>query len=97
MIACPLLLCVLGLPVFVPIARTLNRAAWPEREPVLGLWVWQCLVATALLSCLTALALSMAAVFRTVREQLFLIAAATALAPLLPLLITFAPGIDALS
>ncbi|EFF88747.1 integral membrane protein [Streptomyces sp. e14] len=63
MIACPLLLCVLGLPVFVPIARTLNRAAWPEREPVLGLWVWQCLVATALLSCLTALALSMAAVF----------------------------------
>ncbi|MFF4935201.1 M56 family metallopeptidase [Streptomyces griseofuscus] len=71
MTGCLLLLCALGLVAAVPVARALNRAAWPERGPVLGLWVWQCLVATALLSCLTALVLGMAACFRTVRDHLF--------------------------
>ncbi|RZU46028.1 peptidase M48-like protein [Streptomyces sp. BK022] len=71
MIGCLLLLTAVGLAAGIPAARALNRATWPEREPVLGLWVWQCLVATALLSCLTALVLGLAAVFRTVRDALF--------------------------
>ncbi|MFF8404043.1 M56 family metallopeptidase [Streptomyces sp. NPDC015684] len=66
-----LLLCALALAAAVPVARALNRATWPERSPVLGLWVWQCLVTTALLSCLTAPVLGTAAVFRTVRDHLF--------------------------
>ncbi|ROP46918.1 M56 family metallopeptidase [Streptomyces sp. PanSC9] len=70
MTSCLLLLCALGLAAAVPVARALNRATWPERSPVLGLWVWQCLVTTALLSCLTALVLGTAAVFRTVRDHL---------------------------
>ncbi|EGX61638.1 integral membrane protein [Streptomyces zinciresistens K42] len=71
MTVCLLLLSVLGLTAAVPAPRALTRAAWPEREPVLALWVWQCLVATVLLSCLAALALGTAAVFGTVRAQLF--------------------------
>ncbi|MFJ3660035.1 M56 family metallopeptidase [Streptomyces sp. NPDC090119] len=71
MIGCLLLLAAVSLTAGVPVARALNRATWPEREPVLGLWVWQCLVATALLGCLTALVLGTAAVFRTVRDALF--------------------------
>ncbi|MEU2354872.1 M56 family metallopeptidase [Streptomyces misionensis] len=71
MTGCLLLLCALGLAAAVPVARALNRAAWPDQGPALGLWVWQCLVATALLSCLTALVLGMAACLRTVRDHLF--------------------------
>ncbi|WP_330459235.1 M56 family metallopeptidase [Streptomyces sp. NBC_00820] len=71
MIACLLLLSVIGLTAAVPAPRALTRAAWPEREPVLALWVWQCLVATVLLSCLTALVLGAAAVFHTVRDHVF--------------------------
>ncbi|MFM9596201.1 M56 family metallopeptidase [Streptomyces scabiei] len=51
--------------------RTLLRARWPEREPVVALWAWQCLVAAALLSCLAALVLGAAAVFGTVRTHAF--------------------------
>ncbi|MFF8474257.1 M56 family metallopeptidase [Streptomyces sp. NPDC015414] len=71
MTSCLLLLCALGLAAAGPVARALNRTTWLERNPVLGLWVWQCLVTTALLSCLTALVLGTAAVFRTVRDHLF--------------------------
>ncbi|MFI8087895.1 M56 family metallopeptidase [Streptomyces sp. NPDC086080] len=71
MTLCLLLLSVVAVTAAVPVPRALTRAAWPEREPVVGLWVWQCLVATVLLCCLTALALSAAAVFGTVRAQLF--------------------------
>ncbi|MFJ3660079.1 M56 family metallopeptidase [Streptomyces sp. NPDC090119] len=71
MIGCLLLLLTVSLTAGVPAARRLDRATWPDREPVLGLWVWQCLVATALLSCLTGLLLGTAAVFRTVRDSLF--------------------------
>jgi beta-lactamase regulating signal transducer with metallopeptidase domain len=38
---------------------------------VVALWAWQCLVATVLLCCLTALLLSAAAVFETVRSRVF--------------------------
>ncbi len=68
---CLLLLSVVAVTAAVPVPRLLTRASWPEREPVVALWVWQCLVATVLLCCLTALALGAAAVFGTVRAQLF--------------------------
>ncbi|MEU6092535.1 M56 family metallopeptidase [Streptomyces sp. NPDC047085] len=71
MTVCLLLLSVLALTAAVPAPRALTRAAWPEREPVVALWVWQCLVATVLLCCLTALVLGAAAVFHTVRDQVF--------------------------
>ncbi|MEG3628983.1 M56 family metallopeptidase [Streptomyces poriticola] len=71
MTVCLLLLSMVALIAAVPAPRALTRAAWPERDPVVALWVWQCLVATVLLSCLTALALGAAAVFGTVRAQLF--------------------------
>lgn len=71
MAVCLLLLSVVALTAAVPVPHALTRAGWPEREPVVGLWVWQCLVATVLLCCLTALALGAAAVFHTVRSQLF--------------------------
>ena len=71
MVICLLLLSVVVLTAAVPVPRALVRAGWPEREPVVALWVWQCLVATVLLCGLTALALGAAAVFGTVRAQLF--------------------------
>ncbi|MFG2949034.1 M56 family metallopeptidase [Streptomyces adustus] len=71
MTVCLLLLSTVALAAAVPIPRALTRAVWPEREPVVALWVWQCLVATVLLCCLTALVLSAAAVFHTVRVRVF--------------------------
>jgi len=71
MTVCLLLLSVVALTAAVPAPRALTRAEWPEREPVVGLWVWQCLVATVLLCCLTALVLGAATVFHTVRAQVF--------------------------
>ncbi|MEU5100387.1 M56 family metallopeptidase [Streptomyces sp. NPDC020996] len=71
MTVCLLLLSVVALTAAVPAPRALVRAGWPDREPVVALWVWQCLVATVLLCCLTALLLGAAAVFGTVRAQLF--------------------------
>lgn len=66
-----LLLSFVALMAAVPVPRALVRAAWPEREPVVALWVWQCLVATVLLCCLTALVLGAAAVFHTFRDHVF--------------------------
>ncbi len=71
MTVCLLLLSAVALTAAIPVPRSLTRAAWPEREPVVGLWVWQCLVATVLLCCLTALVLGAAAVFHTVRDHVF--------------------------
>ncbi|MYU23814.1 M56 family metallopeptidase [Streptomyces sp. SID8352] len=71
MTVCLLLLFTVGVTAAVPVPRALTRSRWPERDPVVGLWVWQCLVATVLLCCLTSLALGAAAVFGTVRTQLF--------------------------
>jgi beta-lactamase regulating signal transducer with metallopeptidase domain len=68
---CLLLLSVVALTAALPAPRALTRAAWPEREPVVALWVWQCLVATVLLCCLAALVLGAAAVFHTVRDRVF--------------------------
>ena len=66
-----LLMAVVALAAAVAAPRVLTRAVWPDREPVLALWVWQCLVATVLLCCLTSLVLSASAVFHTVRVHVF--------------------------
>ncbi|TDC71589.1 M56 family metallopeptidase [Streptomyces hainanensis] len=51
--------------------RVLARGSWPDREPVLALWVWQCVVVAVLLCCVLAMALSGAAAWHGVRGQLF--------------------------
>ncbi|ARP70707.1 hypothetical protein LK07_13980 [Streptomyces pluripotens] len=71
MTVCLLLLSAVALTAAVPAPRALARAAWPEREPVVALWVWQCLVASVLLCCLASLVLGTAAVFHTVRDHVF--------------------------
>lgn len=71
MTVCLLLLTVVALTAAGPAPRALTRADWPEREPVVALWVWQCLVATVLLCALAALTLGTAAVFHTVRDHVF--------------------------
>ncbi|MEV7321837.1 M56 family metallopeptidase [Streptomyces sp. NPDC093970] len=71
MTVCLLLLSVVALTAAVPAPRALVQALWPEREPVVALWVWQCLVATVLMCCLAALVLGAAAVFHTVRDRVF--------------------------
>jgi hypothetical protein len=71
MTVCLLLLTAVALTAAVPVPRALTRADWPEREPVVALWVWQCLVATVLMCNLTALVLGAATVFHTVRDHVF--------------------------
>ncbi|OEV11835.1 M56 family metallopeptidase [Streptomyces nanshensis] len=51
--------------------RVLARSSWPEREPVLGLWVWQCVVVAVLLCCVLAMAFSAAAAWQAVRGHVF--------------------------
>ena len=63
-----LLLCVL-LSTVIP--RVLARAHWPEREPVLALGVWQCLVVSVLLCCALGLVLAVSAALPAVRAVLF--------------------------
>ncbi len=67
----PLALLVLGGLVSAMAPRVLTRAHWPAREPVLALWVWQCAVATVLLCCVLAMALSAAAAWAAVRGHVF--------------------------
>ncbi|MFE3599719.1 M56 family metallopeptidase [Streptomyces sp. NPDC059142] len=66
MILCLLLLAGVAFAAAVFVPRVLTGSAWPEREPVVALWVWQCLVGAVLLSCLCALVLGAAAAFGTV-------------------------------
>ncbi|MFC5144470.1 M56 family metallopeptidase [Streptomyces aureoversilis] len=70
----PLALLVLGALVAAMAPRVLTRSDWPDREPVVALWVWQCAVATVLLCCLLAMALSAAAAWEAVRGHVFAIA-----------------------
>lgn len=53
------------------VPRVLARASWPEREPVLALWLWQCVVAAVLLCCVLAMALCGAAAWHGVRRPVF--------------------------
>jgi Zn-dependent protease with chaperone function len=52
--------------------RLLRRARWQDREPVVALWVWQCVVAAVLLCFALSLLITCAAVLPPVRRWLFL-------------------------
>ncbi|MCX2968466.1 MULTISPECIES: M56 family metallopeptidase [Streptomyces] len=51
--------------------RVLARSPWADREPVLALWVWQCVVVAVLLCCVLAMALFAAEAWQAVRGQVF--------------------------
>ncbi|MDG5805911.1 M56 family metallopeptidase [Streptomyces ossamyceticus] len=67
----PAALLLLGALTAVLAPRLLARADWPDREPVVALWVWQCVVAAVLLCCALSMALSAAAAWTAVRGPLF--------------------------
>ncbi|MFD7103164.1 M56 family metallopeptidase [Streptomyces celluloflavus] len=67
----PLALMILGVLAAAMAPRLMTRSDWPDREPVLALWVWQCVVAGVLLCCALAMSLSAAAAWEAVRGQLF--------------------------
>ncbi|MEW1659814.1 MULTISPECIES: M56 family metallopeptidase [unclassified Streptomyces] len=67
----PLTLMILGVLAAATAPRLMARSDWPDREPVLALWVWQCVVAGVLLCCLLAMALTAAAAWDAVRSPVF--------------------------
>ncbi|MCX3059513.1 M56 family metallopeptidase [Streptomyces beihaiensis] len=67
----PVALLLLGTLVALVAPRLLARADWIEREPIVALWAWQCVVAGVLLCCGLSMALSAAAAWQAVRGQLF--------------------------
>lgn len=67
----PAALLLLGALAAVVAPRLLARADWPDREPVVALWVWQCVVAAVLLCCVLSMALSASAAWQAVRGQVF--------------------------
>jgi Zn-dependent protease with chaperone function len=67
----PFVLLVIGALAAAMAPRLLARADWPEREPVLALWVWQCVVAAVLLCCVFAMALTASAAWSAVRGHVF--------------------------
>lgn len=67
----PLALLVLAGTASAVAPRILARSSWPDREPVLALWVWQCVVVAVLLCCFLAMALSGAAAWQVVRMHVF--------------------------
>ncbi|MEW2292301.1 M56 family metallopeptidase [Streptomyces sp. NPDC006743] len=67
----PALLLLLGALTAVAAPRLLARADWPDREPVVALWVWQCVVAAVLLCCALSMILSAAAAWQEVRGHVF--------------------------
>ncbi|WP_435244193.1 M56 family metallopeptidase [Streptomyces sioyaensis] len=66
-----LALMILGVLAAAMAPRLMARSDWPDREPVLALWVWQCVVAGVLLCCLLAMSLSAAAAWEAVRSPVF--------------------------
>ncbi|WP_438489028.1 M56 family metallopeptidase [Streptomyces sp. S186] len=67
----PLTLMILGVLAAATAPRLMARWDWPDREPVLALWVWQCVVAGVLLCCGLAMALNAAAAWEAVRSPVF--------------------------
>ncbi|MBQ0826743.1 M56 family metallopeptidase [Streptomyces tagetis] len=67
----PVGLLLIGAVTAVLAPRLLARADWPDREPVVALWVWQCVVASVLLCCVLAMTLSAAAAWHVVGGPLF--------------------------
>lgn len=72
----PFVLLILGALAAATAPRLLSRADWPEREPVLALWVWQCVIAAVLLCCVSAMALLASAAWWQVRGHVFAFAPA---------------------
>ena len=70
----PFVLLVLGALTAATAPRLLARGTWADREPVLALWVWCCVVAAVLLCCLAALALCACAASASVRWHVFALA-----------------------
>ncbi|MER7731523.1 M56 family metallopeptidase [Streptomyces erythrochromogenes] len=70
----PAALLVLGALTAVLAPRLLARAQWPEREPVVALWAWQCVVGAVLLCFGLSMLLSAAAAWQAVRGRLFAVA-----------------------
>ncbi|MEV1054243.1 M56 family metallopeptidase [Streptomyces sp. NPDC049887] len=66
-----LALLTLGALAAVVAPRLMSRADWPEREPVVALWVWQCVVAAVLLSFGLSMTISAAAAWQAVRGPVF--------------------------
>lgn len=66
-----LALLLLGALAAVVAPRLLARADWPEREPVVALWVWQCVVAAVLLSFTLSMTFSAAAAWQAFRGHVF--------------------------
>ncbi|MER5641997.1 M56 family metallopeptidase [Kitasatospora sp. NPDC002227] len=64
-------LLLLGIVLSTVAPGRLARARWAEREPVLALLVWQCLVAAVLLCCALGLVLAGAAALPELRELVF--------------------------
>ncbi|MFE9763137.1 M56 family metallopeptidase [Streptomyces sp. NPDC005808] len=67
----PAALLLLGALAAVVAPRLLARADWVDREPVVALWAWQCVVAAVLLCCALSMTLSAAAAWMVVRGQVF--------------------------
>ncbi|NML54666.1 M56 family metallopeptidase [Streptomyces sp. R302] len=66
-----LALLLLGVLTALTAPRLLARADWAEREPVVALWVWQCVVAAVLVSFALSMTFSAAAAWQAVRGQVF--------------------------
>ncbi|MEU3602348.1 M56 family metallopeptidase [Streptomyces sp. NPDC006798] len=66
-----LVLLSLGALAAVVAPRLVARADWPEREPIVALWVWQCVVAAVLLSFTLSMTFSAAAAWQLVRGRVF--------------------------
>ncbi|MFI6152442.1 M56 family metallopeptidase [Kitasatospora sp. NPDC051170] len=64
-------LLLLGLLLSTVVPRLLARARWVEREPVLALLVWQCLVVAVLLCCALGLLLAASAALPELRALVF--------------------------
>ncbi|WP_217144139.1 M56 family metallopeptidase [Streptomyces sp. AC627_RSS907] len=67
----PAALLLLGALTAVLGPRLLARADWPDREPVVALWVWQCVVAAVLVCCALSMTLSAAAAWHAVGGHVF--------------------------
>lgn len=66
-----LVLLSLGALAAVLAPRLVSRADWSEREPIVALWVWQCVVAAVLLSFALSMTFSAASAWTLVEGQVF--------------------------
>ncbi|MDG9718313.1 M56 family metallopeptidase [Streptomyces sp. DH24] len=67
----PAALLLLGALTAVVAPRLLAGAEWPDREPVVALWTWQCVIAAVLLCCALSMTLSAAAAWHAVGGHVF--------------------------